>query len=247
MSSWEWIKNLLYRLRGGKPKRSPKKIIQSHRPQIKSEPPPWKSVYSPPISEPRREEISEPKKEFVLDIRNEADMENYLGKLRNRGAFESFRRDFPFSWLNTHLSRADDVLSKIALLKDFDDEEFNSKLASKVCNLSKHMLDIYKDAENSPQLNENSRQLLRSLVENYLSEIGLTKKIFKVGDAYNDWADLNLDTSSAEIIATDNRALGSTLAAIKIQPHVISYRNEFGEIKQLIFGGLCRAYKFKEV
>lgn len=83
------------------------------------------------------------------------------------------------------------------------------------------------------------------MTDGYLSSIGVEKKIFHVSDAYNDWADLGMENPH-EQISTSDQSLDSTLAEIKIQPHVIYYRNEFGETDSLIFGGICRVYKFKE-
>ena len=117
---------------------------------------------------------------------------------------------------------------------DFANEEFNFKLAGKVRDVTSNMLSVHRDAKTASSLNEN-----------YLAAIGLTKKIFSVGDAFDDWADLGMK-DSYEVTYTNDRALSATIAAIEVQPHIISYHDESGEPEQLIFGDSCRVYKFKE-
>ena len=107
------------------------------------------------------------------------------------------------------------------------------------------MLIVYRDAKTTSSLDESSRESLRAIVEDYLAGIGLTKKIFSVGDAFDDWADLGMK-DSYEMTFTNDRALSATIASVEVQPHVICYRGDSGELEQLIFGGSCRVYKFKE-
>ena len=249
------LEALLKRLRGDR-KRShdrPKALLQRLRsrqgdstekspwddsPQVKIEMPQELTPDYPPMPEPQPAPVA-----FVLDIRNESDMADYLRKLKNLRGFDNFRRNLLLNWLQTHLARVEKKLAGISSLRNFD-EDFNSKLANAVRGLSRHMLDIYRDAETSPHLNEGSRQQLRALVEEYLSSIGVEEKTFHVGDAFDDWADLGMENSYGQV-STSDRALDWKLAEIKIQPHVIRYRNENGETTDLTFGGMCRVYKFK--
>lgn len=234
------FEELLRRLRGGRRrspvKRSPEEILRSCKRQ-------------PEFEEPQEFEIEFPDPPgsgvFVLNVKNEGDMNNYISKLKALKDFDKFRYNLSLNWLRTRLSRVEKILSDIDSRRNFDNEEFNSNLALKVRDLSKIMLDIYRDAESASQLDADSRRQLRELTENYLSSIGVEKKIFHVGDSFNDWADLGMENSH-EQINTSERSLDSTLAEIKIQPHIIYYRGEFGETDSLIFGGICRVYKFKE-
>lgn len=230
------IKNLLNRLRGKK--RSPKEILQRHMQQIKSEPPPTNSV--PEQMQPTPIENSS--EVFVLDIKNEADMQNYLARLKNLAVFEKF---LSLPWFRTRLDRAKKILTTLESWNDFANEEFNFKLAKKVCAIAGNMLNNYRDAKTAATLDETSRENLRADVEDYLASIGLTKKIFNVGDAFDEWADLGME-ESYEVTYTDNRALNAMIAVVEIQPHIIFYRGESDEPEQLIFGGSCRVYKFKE-
>ena len=222
---------LLERLRGKK--RSPKEILQRHRRQTTYEPP------TKPLAPPAKENS------FILDIKNSDDMNAYLSRLKNLTAFENFLSQSPLPWLRTRLDRVNKILAALDSWDDFANEEFNFKLAGKVHDVASNMLSVYRDAKTTSSLDESSRENLRVSVEDYLAAIGLTKKVFSVGDAFDEWADLGMK-ESYEVTYTDNRALSATIAAVKVQPHIICYRGESGEIEQLIFGGSCRVYKFKE-
>lgn len=240
----KWVRNLLRRLGGGKSHREiHRKMSTKYKPQ-----PDFEEDYSivdiktpspPPTTPPPAQEG------FILDISNAAEMEDYLGKLNNLRGFEDFKDNPLTSSVKTRLERVNRILSSLSAYNDFGDEEFNFKLANKIRSLAGHMLDIYKDAKTSTELDENSRQQLMTLVEDYLSGIGVTQKIFNVDDDFKDWAILGMSDSQITI-STKDRALAGKIAAIEVQPHVIVYRNEIDEPTQLIFGGLCRVYKFKE-
>lgn len=231
------LEKLLEQLRGKK--RSPKEILQRHRRQTKPEPPPMiNSFYEP--EEPPPMESS-----FVLDIKDANDMKAYLSRLKNLTAFEEFLSRSPLTWLRTRLDRVNKILVALDSWNDFANEEFNFKLACKVRDIALNMLDIYRDAKTASSLNDSSRESLRTAVDDYLAAIGLTKKFFSVGDSFDEWADLGMKESS-EVTYTNECALSAKIAAIKVQPHILCYRGESGEPEQLIFGGFCQVYKFKE-
>lgn len=232
------LEKLLERLRGKK--RSPKEILQRHRRQPKPEPPPpmINLFYEP--TEPPPVESS-----FVLDIKDANDMKAYLSRLKNLTAFEEFLSRSPLTWLRTRLDRVNKILVALDSWNDFANEEFNFKLAGKVRDIALNMLSVYRDAKTTSSLDEGSRESLRAAVDDYLAAIGLTKKVFSVGDAFDDWADLGMK-ESPKVTYTDNRTLSATIAAVEVQPHIICYRGESGEPEQLIFGGSCLVYKFKE-
>ena len=240
---FEWIKKLLERLRGRK--RSHKEILRAHNraikpaPTIKSAPIAPQVNYEPPIEQPQ-EEISGV---FVLDIQNGHDMEKYLAVLNNLRGFENFSE---LNWLRAYLDKIRKDLSGISAPEEFDGE-FNFNLAKKVRAVAKNVLKIYHDAINSTNLNETSRRQICAAAEDYLEKIGLTKKIFNVGDSGNDWADLGMEEGSQLMTSTKDRRLDSTIAKIEIQPHTIFYRGEDDDTEHLnYFGGICRIYKFKE-
>ena len=218
-SAWE---KLIERLLGHK-RHSQREILQRHGRQVQT-----------PTTE-----------DFVLDINDDAALEDYVSELKDLSAFERFYSMPSLGWLSTHLDRVTKELRKLDTPHDFD-EDFNFKLAKKVRDISKHMLNIFRDAKSSGALDERTRIELTALVEDYLANVGVTKKIFHVGDDYTDWANLGME-ASLELIATRDRDKDSTIAAIEIQPHEIRYRNENGDVDQMTFGGLCKVYKFKEV
>ena len=244
------VRNLLRLLDGGKSHREiHRKMSTKYKPQVKYTPPPqpdFEEDYSiVDIGTPSTPPTTPAQEGFILDIRNAAEMEDYLGKLNNLRGFEDFKNNPLTSSVKTRLERVNRILSSLSAYNDFGDEEFNFKLANKIRSLAGHMLDIYKDAKTSTELDENSRQQLMTLVEDYLSGIGVTQKIFNVDDDFKDWAILGMADSQITI-STKDRALAGKIAAIEVQPHVIVYRNESNEPTQLIFDGLCRVYKFKE-
>ena len=238
MFLFDWIKKLLERLRGKK--RLHREILRAHNRAVKklSTPQITKPVEPPRISEPPQEKILIG---FVLDIKNGEDLENYLAKLNNLRGFEEFEN---ISWLRVRLDRIGKILSGLNAPTDFDGE-FNFKLAGKVRGIAEIMLDVYRYAKTSTNISEDSRSQLVDMVADYLEKIGVVKKSFKVGDAFDDWADLNMQ-NSYEVISTKNPDLNGKIAAVEIQPHIISYRGEFGDVEHLTFGGSCRVYKFKE-
>ncbi|MBD3879635.1 MAG: hypothetical protein SR1Q5_08125, partial [Quinella sp. 1Q5] len=224
------IKVLLERLRGKK--RSPKEILQYHRRQTKPEPlPPIKPLPEPPEPPPminsfyEQEETSPRESSFVLDIKDALDMKAYLARLENLTAFEEFLSRSPLPWLRTRLDRVNKILIALDSWNDFANEEFNFKLACKVRDVALNMLSIYRDAKTTSSLNESSRESLRAMIDDYLAAIGLTKKVFNVGDAFDEWADLGMK-ESYEMIYTNDRALSAKIAAIEVQPHIICYRGE---------------------
>ena len=237
MFLFDRIKKLLERLRGKK--RSRKEILRAHNRAIKESAKPQinKSIDSVSHEPPPPPE----KSEFVLDIKNAQDFENYSAKLNNLRGVEEFSS---LKWLGTRLERIRKSLSGLNAPEYFDGE-FNFKLACKVRGVAEIMLDIYRYAKSSTNISEDSRRQLIGKVEDYLSTVGLTKKTFKVGDAFDDWADLSMK-DSYESISTNDYALNGKIASIEIQPHRIFYRGEYGDIEQLTFGGSCRFYKFKE-
>ncbi len=232
------IVKLIERLLGHK-RRSPPEVLQRHGRQVQTSPQTSQPTYQPPYHPP----IEPTPEDFVLDINDDAALEDYESKLKDLSAFEPFRSSL--GWLETHLLRVNKELRKFDTPHDFD-EDFNFKLAKKVRDISKHMLNIFRDAKSSGALDERTRIELTALVEDYLANIGVTKKIFHVGDDYTDWANLGME-ASLELIATRDRDKDSTIAAIEVQPHEIRYRNENGDVDQMTFGGLCKVYKFKEV
>ena len=242
------IVKLIERLLGHK-RPSPREVLQRHGRQVQTPQPSQQPTRQPPTNNPPYQTPIEPPiepptpEDFVLDINDAEALKRYVSKLEDLSAFERFKSSL--GWLSTHLDRVTKELRKLDTPPDFD-EDFNFKLAKKVRDISKHMLNIFRDAKSSGALDERTRIELTALVEDYLANIGVTKKIFHVGDNSNAWANLGME-ASLELIATRDRDKDSTIAAIEVYPHEIRYRNENGDVDQMTFGGLCKVYKFKEV
>lgn len=253
----------------GRPKRSPQKVHQKYFPPKSSEPP--KKIFTPPpeekisapekIFEPEEDFFAPPPEEkifsietfadeprekiFVLDIHDAEELENYFARLQNFDSIKNFSSTYHLRWAETRLADAEKVLKKIRAMNDFEDGEFNFRLACKVRDIAGYMLEIFTNAKDSPSLDLVSRTQLRDLVEEYLSGVGLVQKKFSPGDSYDDWVNLSMK-EPAITVSTAERALHFKIVSVEVQPHVINYRDERGETEQLIFGGLCKIYKFKE-
>ena len=237
----KFVKNLLNRLRG-KPKSARKKILQRYNQDVKIYTPLDFSVEEDIPAPPSKETYSDK----AINIKNTSDLEKLLIKLNNLNDFEEFQRKTPLQWVNVQLDRVRDVIKKLTLPQNFEDEELNFNVAKKVREISEIMLEIFQNSNSPTQLDEDSRSNLKNLVENYLKNVGVEKTIFNPGELYDDWASLNMQ-NSYQIISTNKRDLHGRIAEVEVQPHVIYYFGDTGDVERLIFGGICKAYKFKEV
>ena len=64
---------------------------------------------------------------------------------------------------------------------------------------------------------------------------------FKIGDSYDDWADLGL-TEQPGIESTFYVSKYNTLKEIYVQPHYLDFIDEHDEKKRRVFGGKCAIY-----
>lgn len=195
---------------------------------------PLRETYSPP---PPPERV-----ENCLSIRSRDEFDEYFGRLNDISDFNEFSRE---QWIRTYLDRVGKTLNEISAMSDFDDEEFNFKLAGKVRKITEQLLIIFSDAKKATNLDENFRQKLMKTVEDYLDKIGVGKKNFRRGDAFSDWANLGM-TDSHGIISTRDRSLDSKISSVEVQPRVIRYLDDMGGVSELTFGGYCKFYKFAE-
>lgn len=248
---FNYVKELLNRLRG-KPKRKPREILQSHNRRVE--------IYTPPIesdvvenipAEPSHEDFQdnfqdnfqdEFQNKLVIDIKDVEAWENFVGKLNDLRGFEEFLFEMPLQWLNVQINRVRETLKKLSMPNDFSDDELNFNLAKKVRDVTEFMLVIWQSSTTSKDLDENSRVRLKNLVEQYIEKIGVDKENFQPGDSFDDWAKLNMSNSFNQIATTDITAVGK-IASVTIQPHVIYYIGENGDVEKIIFGGYCTTYK----
>lgn len=252
MDIFKRIKNLINRLRG-KPKRTPRKILQSHNRRVETYTPPVE-IDTPPVDvvenisvETSHEDFHEDfqdkfQDKLVIDIKNVEDWENFVSKLNDLRGFEEFLFDKPLQWLSVQISRVRETLKKLSTPNDFSDDELNFNLAKKVRDVTEFMLNIWQSSTSAKDLDENSRAQLKNLVEQYIEKIGVDKENFQPGDSFDDWAKLNMSSSFNQIATTDITAVGK-IASVTIQPHIIYYIGENGEVEKIIFGGYCTTYK----
>lgn len=246
MDIFKRIKNLINRLRG-KPKRTSRQILQSHNRRVETYTPPVE-INTPPVEVDVVENIPvEPSYEdfhnkLVIDIKSVENWKNFIDKLNDLRDFEEFLFDKPLHWVTVQLNRVRDVVKNLSTPTDFSDDELNFKLAKKVRDVTEFMLNIWQSSTSAKDLDENSRAKLKNLVEQYVEKIGVDKENFQPGDSFDDWAKLNMSSSFNQIATTDITAVGK-IASVTIQPHVIYYVGENGDVEKIIFGGYCTTYK----
>ena len=68
---------------------------------------------------------------------------------------------------------------------------------------------------------------------------------FKAGDNYEKWAELGM-SENVMMEHTEDKSKHETLCEIYVQPHYFKYIDEYGQLKQRIFGGNCSVYVFEE-
>ena len=244
----KYIKNLLNRLRGGKPKRTPKEILKDHGGNVtvtKDSPSTIPSTPDLNTGEENKPPIEIPHEEFtgfVIDIKDETTRNNFIGKLKDLRDIKEFLQTTPLKWIEVRMDRIQAILNKMSTPVDFSDDELNFKIAQNVKAIAKNMLEILENIPTSNDLSEDARENLRELVENYLEKIGVDKEHLQAGDDFDDWAKLGMTDSSAFLKSDDPNLVGK-IAEVKIQPRIIYYVGETGEVEKLIFGGFCKAYK----
>ena len=264
---WKKIRKLLNRF--GRKRRTGREILLSHNRSSKVLTAPHKPIDIKIDSEPEinvADKISENSPEdtvqkdistdetsetdytgkFVLNIKSVEEFENYKAKLQDLQSFDDFLSHHFLNWISVRIERVRNKIEGMDKFSDLSDPEINFHLAKLVRKVSESMLEIFHDSNINEELDEDSRNELKGLVNNYLQNLGVDEMNFKVGDLYHDWAELSMKSTSATMIETDDPTLPGKIAEIEIQPHRIYYMSEDGEVENLTFGGLCKAYMDKK-
>ena len=189
--------------------------------------------------------FSVPMNENVINVKNIYDWQKIFDKLNNLNGFEEFLNSNNFSWVKIRIDRVREELEKMKTPENFDDEDLNFNLAKKIKSVAIIMLEIFSDCNKSTNLDEITKQKLNNLVENYLTALGIKNENFSAGDSFDDWAELSMERSFLTV-STNDRNLHNKIKDVEIQPHIIFYISDVGEVDKFIFGGMCSVYKFKE-
>lgn len=224
------FEKLLKRLRGGRPKRTPQEIARS---------------YNKNISYNVQEKFSAPLTENVINIKNHSDWQEIFDKLHKLSGFEEFTNNPQFNWIKVRIDRVRGELDKMQPPENFEDEELNFNLAKKIKSVATAMLEIISNCDSATNIDTVGKQNLKNLVENYLIALGIKQENFSAGDSFETWAELSMQNSYLTESTYDHN-LHNKIKNIEIQPRIIYYVNDNGEVDKFIFGGLCTVYTIKE-
>ena len=201
-----------------------------------------------PVIEKKSPTTVEPQAETPLNIRDEKTWQEYKTRLLDIDKLERFSQNNSdgFYSLASKLSRIRRAVYKIR------PEEFNEytteTIVDKAVDIAKEFMDSLENCNrtiNNPKKSSTAAQELSDLIEEYLAGLGIRPMAFKVGDKYEEWADLGM--SETPIIDTTNdRKKHNTLKEIYVQPHFIEYLNEHDKKARRVFGGRCVAYGYKD-
>lgn len=223
-------RDLINRLRG-KPKRTAKDILSSH-----------KNKFTPPPAET----ITEKFPEGAIDIKNLDDFQKLKEKVENLGEFEKYKNNPQLVWLKVRIDQDMQIaLKKFKTPDDFEDDELNLNLAKKIKSIAEIMLDIFSNCNSGTDLDDATKQNLKNIVEKYLQNIGVEKIPFSENDSYDSWANLGMQNSIITVTTNDPN-LNGKIKAVEIQPHVIYYANYSKNLAKITFGGRCSVYKFND-
>ena len=192
----------------------------------------------------------EPAKEeyMPLNIRDESSWLKYNSRLKDIGKLKLFAEKNPveFKIFASRLKRIETAIDKIKP-NEFD-EYTTGTIADKTVELVKEFIDVLDTCRRkigNPLKNTVTAKELYNLIEEYLSGLGIRSMNFKVGDDYNEWADLAMSETPI-IESTSDRRKHNVLKEIYVQPHYIEFINEHDKKVRRVFGGRCVAYAYKD-
>ena len=192
----------------------------------------------------------EPAKEeyMPLNIRDESSWLKYNSRLKDIGKLKLFAEKNPveFKIFASRLKRIETAIDKIKP-NEFD-EYTTGTIADKTVELVKEFIDVLDTCRRkigNPLKNTVAAKELYNLIEEYLSGLGIRSMNFKVGDDYNEWADLAMSETPI-IESTSDRRKHNVLKEIYVQPHYIEFINEHDKKVRRVFGGRCVAYAYKD-
>lgn len=183
-----------------------------------------------------------------LNIRDESSWLKYKSRLKNIGKLKLFAKKNPveFKIFASRLNRIENAIDKIKL--DEFDEYTTETITDKTVEIVKGFIDVLDNCRHkigNPAKNSIAAKELYNLIEEYLSGLGIRSMNFKVGDDYNEWADLAMSEQPI-IEGTSEKRKHNTLKEIHVQPHYIEFINEHDKKIRRVFGGRCVAYAYED-
>lgn len=229
------LQRLLQRLRGRKYRRydnTSKRTLEK------------RSKYYKKPSSPSPEKPKPSVKEYVINIRNEHDLNNYKEKVKNVSVITDFLRSNNFGeqyvkYIEKYAERTEKVFQKI---KEFDEETTDIIVTGIVKLVENNLLSYLKGCylgmrgNNSEERKEFYRKFAY-VMEQYLQSIGIYEKKINVGVSIRE--NNLIDMFKLITKPTDEESLINKIEEIELQPHYIKFINEDDEEDFYYLEGLC--------
>ena len=183
-------------------------------------------------------------KEYVINIRNEHDLNNYKEKVQNVSVITDFLRSNNFGeqyvkYIEKYAERTEKVFQKI---KEFDEETTDIIVTGIVKLVENNLFSYLKgcylgmNGNNSEERKEFYRKFA-DVMEQYLQSIGIYEKRTNVGVSIRE--NNLIDMFKLITKPTDDERLINKIDEIELQPHYIKFINEDEEEDFYCLEGLC--------
>ena len=190
-------------------------------------------------------------KEYVINIRNEHDLNNYKEKVQNVSVITGFLRSNDFGeqyvkYIEKYAERTEKVFQKI---KEFDEETTDIIVIGIVKLVENNLFSYLKgcylgmNGNNSEERKEFYRKFA-DVMEQYLQSIGIYEKKINVGVSIRE--NNIIDMFKLITKPTDDERLINKIDEIELQPHYIKFINEDEEEDFYYLEGSCVVFAKNE-
>ena len=231
----------------------PKNIVKTELLSTpETEIPKMSSIPTLPPTMPPIEIIPEVPQIYPLDLNGTSAEVSWLehkNNLQNLKKIDDFieKNQDEYEWFESTIQKIRNDIQKITDPETFDKDTIE-KVADYTIKIAKRFtgaIDSCNRVLKNPNKDTNKAKELKSLIEEYLLNIGVKSLHFNAGDDYEKWAELGMG-DHVMIEHTEDKNKHETLCEIYVQPHYFKYIDESGQVKQRIFGGNCSVYAFEE-
>lgn len=249
----EGLINDLHNKSGRKKYIKPKNIVKTELlNDVETESPKVSPIPTLPPTMPPIEIIPELPQIYPLDLNGTSAEESWLehkDNLQNLKKLDDFieKNQNEYEWFESTIKKIKNDIQKMAVPETFDKDTID-KVANYTIKIAKRFtgaIDSCNRVLKNPNNDLNKAKELKSLIEEYLSNIGVKSMHFNAGDDYEKWAELGM-ADHVMIEHTEDKSKHETLCEVYVQPHYFKYVDESGQVKQRVFGGNCSVYAFEE-
>ena len=201
---------------------------------------------------PESQESPEPPQIYPLNLNGVSGEQSWLehkNNMQNLKKIDDFidENQNEYEWFGNTIKKIKNDIQKMGDPETFD-QYTTEKAADYTVKIARRFtgaIDSCNRVLKNPNKDPNKAKELKSLIEEYLSNIGVESMHFKAGDNYEKWAELGM-SENVMMEYTEDKSKHETLCEIYVQPHYFKYIDEYGQLKQRIFGGNCSVYVFEE-